>query len=709
MHRISTAARWVLEAVKAAFRMRWGGPRGWSWSGSTWGGPWGAPWTPTTARGDVRASSVVFACVAWMARTFPEAPLRVQQKRGGDLVPQPEHPLTALVATPNPYYAGLLLWQATIADWVYAGNAYWAKIRGGDGRPTRLWWLPAACVEPRWDDALSYIDYYDYTVDGQTVRLDPQDVVHFRYGLDPENVRKGTSPLRAVLREVLTDEEAAAFSSALLKNVGVPGVVLAPDPSAAQVGPPLTLEEAEIVKGDFVAKFGGDRRGEPLVLGRPMRVSTLSFSPDQMDLGRLRELPEERISAAIGIPAGVVGLGAGLARNTYANYAEGRLAAYESNLIPTQRLFAAEITTQLLPDFGDAARYVVDFDLSGVRILQPDLDALWRRVDVAVQGGWAMVDEARERVGLPPLPDGQGQVLYVKATNVPTAPEALVPEEAPAPPAPTPLALPTANVRAAPAPQAARWRPEVKALDGLASSIRRLRDRLAPGCTRVVGSFLSAQADRVARAATTTVSGAPPRPPKAAASGGSRADDVDWEAEARRLAAVLEPWFRRGAEGTAALSADALGVDAPLGEPEVAALLDAAAQRIVGITETTRQAVASALAEGTAAGEGVGQLAARIRSLAAFSPSRAHMIATTELATVTNQSAVASYRASGLVVGVRILDGPDCGLHDHGEAPFADGMVVPLERMGEIPVIAHPHCVRALAPVLDAAELEGAA
>jgi hypothetical protein len=33
--------------------------------------------------------------------------------------------------------------------------------------------------------------------------------VHFRFGLDPDDPRKGYSPLKSVLREVFTDDEAA--------------------------------------------------------------------------------------------------------------------------------------------------------------------------------------------------------------------------------------------------------------------------------------------------------------------------------------------------------------------------------------------------------------------------------------------------------------------------------------------------------------------
>jgi hypothetical protein len=55
----------------------------------------------------------------------------------------------------------------------------------------------------------------------------------------------------------------------------------------------------------------------------------------------------------LGIPAVVVGLGAGLERSTFTNMAEAREAAYESGLIPAQKILGEDIRFQLLPLFGD--------------------------------------------------------------------------------------------------------------------------------------------------------------------------------------------------------------------------------------------------------------------------------------------------------------------------------------------------------------------
>jgi hypothetical protein len=54
-------------------------------------------------------------------------------------------------------------------------------------------------------------------------------VVHFRFGKDPRNLLRGFSPLAAVMREVYTDDQAANFTAAILKNLGIIGVIFAPE------------------------------------------------------------------------------------------------------------------------------------------------------------------------------------------------------------------------------------------------------------------------------------------------------------------------------------------------------------------------------------------------------------------------------------------------------------------------------------------------
>jgi hypothetical protein len=132
-------------------------------------------------------------------------------------------------------------------------------------------------------------------------------------------------------------------------------------------------------------------------------------------LKELRRIPEERITALIGIAAVVVGLGAGLDRSTFTNMGEAREASYEAGLIPMQRILAEDVRFQLLADFADPFKWYFGFDLSKVRVLQPDEYRQAQKFDLGVRGGWVKVAEAREATGLPVT---AADNIYLRPANV---------------------------------------------------------------------------------------------------------------------------------------------------------------------------------------------------------------------------------------------------------------------------------------------------
>lgn len=350
---------------------------------------------------DGAQSSIVLACVGWICRNFPEAPVKLEQKKGTDWEIVDDHDMLDLLERPNPFYSGVAMWHATLFDWTVYGNAYWIKVKSRGGKLLQLWYTPQSLIRPVADDK-KFIKGYEYCPPGyEPIKLDVEDVVHFRNGIDPRDIRMGRSPLMSLFREIFTDDEAANFTASLLANFGVPGVIIAP---AAMNGSPFQLEiDAESIKEEYMRGFGGDKRGEPMILTAPTDIKVLSFSPQQMDVKSLRRVPEERVTAVLGLNAMVVGLGAGLEHSTFSNYAESREAAYENNIMPTQRLMSAELKHQLLSDYvaeGELRQWRVGFDHTQVRALQEDQTALYTRANLAVAGGWATVAEARQSVGM---------------------------------------------------------------------------------------------------------------------------------------------------------------------------------------------------------------------------------------------------------------------------------------------------------------------
>jgi HK97 family phage portal protein len=454
---VSVLGRAIRATAKAVPFPGWGG--GW-WGGSgagAWGGRFpmfqGMPGERDWGRvlGDGSKSSIVEACVLWICRNFPEAPPIVVDE-GVDGIPQivRGHELIKKLRRPNDFYSGTLMMYGLLTSVIVDGNGYILKRRNDSGRVAELWYVPHTMMEPRWlPDGERFIEWYDYVVMGRRYPVPIGDVFHLRYGLDPENTRKGRSPLRTLFRELGVDEEASRFTSAILHNLGVPGIVVAPDKDSKG-----TLDEParESIKLKFKESFGGDKRGDPIVMSKPTSVVQFGFSPNDMDLGAIRDIPEERVTAVLGIPAAVVGFGTGLqTAKVGATMSELRDQSYENCIIPMQGLIGDELTLQMLPEFStnsrDLDRHRVAFDLSKVRVLMEAQGKLADRWSTLARAGIAQRAEARAAVGLPVSEDDKVfipapgvQQMLPDGSTVTITPPAATP---PAKPADPQLALPS--------------------------------------------------------------------------------------------------------------------------------------------------------------------------------------------------------------------------------------------------------------------------
>jgi HK97 family phage portal protein len=602
-------------------------------------------------------NSAVYACLQIIATALAEPPLRVYRVRAGERVEQDGTPLGELLARPNPHLtmAALLGYLSTCLH--VDGNAYWRKLRAGNdltGNVVELWPISPSAMKPiTTGGSGDFISYYRYYVrPGVYEDIPPENIVHFRMGIDDADHRLGLAPLKRLLREVSSDEAATFYADTLLSHLATPGLYAEFDKDA----PAIDQAQADELKRRIAALYGGGNAGSVGVGSPGMKLSQIGFSPEQMDLKVLHRVPEERIAAVLGVPAVVAGLGAGLDRSTYSNFAEAREAFTEMKLVPFWRSIADTVTMALAPDFASSRDVVAAFDLGDVRALQADEDARAARLQVYVSAGILDVDEARAEIG--------------RAPRSPARPADAAPGGSP----------PATRSRAP-------LRMLRKALDDLPGQFDMLKDAAEGDWEDALRTFLEQQLRRITRALR---------------DGADTAEGLVAEGEAVLLGDLLTPRQLALFEDVRGLVVAELGFDFEIDDALTREYLRAAGANITGITQTTREAVRAALIEGQAAGEGIPQLSARLRELSAFGRSRAVTVARTELGHAANTAALANYRASGVVVGVRVFDG------DYDAVCQAmNGRVYALGQ--EPATLQHPRCRRAFAPIVDAAEMERSA
>lgn len=452
---------------------------------------WVGPVVSVAFAGSVGAqwNSAVYACLTLISTSFQEAPLRVFRLRAdGSEEFENQHPLMELLDDPHPSLSQPeIMWWLEYAKNVH-GNAYLRKIRSGSRSVRQLWPLSPLRVVPHTteEDRRRGVFLSHYRVDLGNDRYEdvpPEDMLHFRMGVDDRDHRLGLSPLRHLMREVSSDEEATSFQDSLLKNFAVPGLAVQLPP-----GPVLTQEQATEIRNRLRDEYGGAGRGNIAVVANGATLQQIGYNPQQLDLKAAHEFPESRIAAVFGTPAMVVGLGIGLQRSTFSNYKEAREALFEQTIVPLWRADAATFRKQLLvPDFGGTPELRLKYDLNDVRALQEDQTDIYTRLSLAVEKEWLTKDEARAEVGFDPLPDGLGEAQDPMLLLPPPA-EDTGDEEGGAPAEERQRRLRRLTMRR-----------KAMALGAFPGILDAMHDLAAPALERDLSAYLSGQGERVRR------------------------------------------------------------------------------------------------------------------------------------------------------------------------------------------------------------------
>jgi HK97 family phage portal protein len=385
----------------------------------------GPPWLNGTAA----------AAFGWLADELPQSRFIVQEHRPDrTLAPVWGHRLETLIARPNPHWTGEQLWQATLIDFLVHGNAYWITTLSRAGDVVELWPIDPERIEPQWPmDGSQWISHYVYQPAGVAYPVPIERVVHFKDRSDPTNPRKGIGRVKAVLREVCTDNEASTYTYTLLKNLGQTGVVISADATG------LTDDQADTLVKALQLQTTGDRRFRPIAVTVPVKTGRLGDSPEQMKLDVIPKHIEARICAAIGVSPMVLGLPCAKDFSTYANAEQAAKGSW-SRLQAIQRNLAAGVRTQLLPRLDPDPKLTCGWDWSDVPALQTNSKELAIRAALLSKAQILTRKESRELVGYEPMGSPELDDCFITASPPPSNADA-----------PTdPLASPDGGTRSSP-------------------------------------------------------------------------------------------------------------------------------------------------------------------------------------------------------------------------------------------------------------------
>lgn len=644
-------------------------------------------------------NSAVFACIRALSFSFPEPQLTVYQM--GDDGAQPvktAHPLQQLIRRPNPDMGEAELMQFVITYCSIGGNIYLWKQRNRGGKTIALWPFHDGDMKPipghTTDEGV--VGGYEFDPgDGNKIILPKQDVIHWKWMVDPKQPWRGMGAVEAAARDISSDSESTRYAYALLKNDAVPRVAV----TLREGEDDLTEAKANRLRAQWKKKYGGESRGEIAFLQAGMTIQKLGLTMQELDLGEIKNIPESRICAAFGVPPVIAGLNVGLKRSDYGD-GQARKSFTETTLAALWRSFSSEMTNGLAGEYGDDLALI--FDLSQVRALQENINELWTRINTAVSGGYITRAEARRSLGFTTGPEDE---VYRESLTASW--------EKPGAPDPTP-----APAAATPAKQVKSFGSldEQKAASAVyGRSLQRIRKTVSKSMVGDLDTYFASLADRVVSRAGKALSQPHPDPlnltldpsPKMGGKEEGKElpgiDDLLTPKDEADLIKTLKRWFVSVIEASWETMNLSLGITVAfdLNDPAVTKALAYAGEDVKNITVTTREALQAALKYGNDNGWSIQQLVrgdetqAGIRSIVEETyKNRAQTIARTELGNAQNTATSERYFQNG-VVKVEILDN---GNDDDDDAcKIANGQIWTLAHF-QNNRLEHPNCTRCAAP-----------
>ena len=306
----------------------------------------------TALDGGLESSVWVYVCVEIIGRAISSRSFAVYDAEGEAL---PDHPLSLLLASPNPWWSTAQLLERVTQHLLLTGNGVITKVRGVREIPVELWALQPSTVKPI-PSRSSYVEGYQFR-DGGAVRLLPaEDVCHVQLS-NPADPYWGLAPYRAGKISIDEDSAAREWNRANLRNSARPSGVLA-------FGTPLTREQWQEARWRLRQHYmGAANAGIPFVSGGDAKWTPFDRTPLEMDFLSGRRLTREEICAVFGVPPVLAGI---LDRATYSNYEVAETVFWRQTVVPLLTLLAGQLTSSLGPDFGLRPGEHVWYDEAGI-------------------------------------------------------------------------------------------------------------------------------------------------------------------------------------------------------------------------------------------------------------------------------------------------------------------------------------------------------
>lgn len=189
-----------------------------------------------------------------------------------------------------------------VRDFGITGNAFATFVENQTGTEV----LGLQILDPRTIavvvDKHGVIHKYIQRINGEEpIVFDPEDMIHFRNGRDPNSPLFGQSVIEPIIWEALTDMSATMQNYAFFQNDAKPSVVYILEDE-------LDDEEEERTMDKIKEKFGSPQNShKSAILAGVKEIKTIGTTQKEMEFLEQRKFSTEKICASYGVPKFMLG------------------------------------------------------------------------------------------------------------------------------------------------------------------------------------------------------------------------------------------------------------------------------------------------------------------------------------------------------------------------------------------------------------------
>lgn len=291
---------------------------------------------------------------------------------------------------PNPQMNGFNFKFALAVNLLLNGNAFAEITRDNSGRPTQLNFIKNSEMVVKQDDQSGQVTYNYQPNNLKRRQITPVNMLHFKYFTQDGIV--GISPLYALRDQISVQKSGNNLLRGFFQN-GVNGTtVLKVHKTDLDAG------AKENIREQFEKANTGNNALRSLVIDDSMDISNLEVNTDVLKFINSNDWSSRQIAEAFNIPIERLGV-----ENEHSSNEKSNLLYLQNSLSDYFSVFSSEINSKL------AGTYTFNTD----KLFSADPATNQDLALKGLQGGLLTVNEARSKIGLAPVDNGD-QILFNK-------------------------------------------------------------------------------------------------------------------------------------------------------------------------------------------------------------------------------------------------------------------------------------------------------